>query len=178
MPQLADLQRDLAAALTRGDRGARGPEGMDRETLDRARRGLESKRRRAVAHLLPRLRAVLAGGWEERFRRHASGYAPAGLLPAVDDAWELAAHLARDPEPAVAVAARDDLAILRLRWVRQEPGTGRLRERRGPLIVRLRTPRPLLLVKLPGAPGRVWHLADPLDRLWKSGDTFPLRGEM
>lgn len=175
MPPLADLQRDLAATLS--GRGP-GPQGMDPQALARARRGLESKRRRAVAHLVPRLRAALGEGFADRFRRHATAYAPAGLLPAVDDAWELAASLARDPEPAVAVAARDDLAILRLRWVRKEAGTGRFRERRGPLIVRIHTPRPLVLLKLPGSPGRIWRLAGPFARVWKSGLTFPVRGEM
>ncbi len=148
---------------------------MDGEALARARRALEAKRRRAAAPLLPRLRAALGERWAERFHGHTSAYAPAGLLPAVDDAWELAAALARDPERAVAVAAREDLAILRLRWVRQRgpgsSGIGRLRERRGLLIVRIHTPRPLFLLKLPGSPGRIW-------RLWKSGLTFPARGEM
>jgi hypothetical protein len=172
---LADLQRDLAAALAGP---SPGPAGMDGEALARARRGLESKRRRAAAHLLPRLREALGEDWAERFGGHASAYAPAGLLPAVDDAWELAAALARDPERAVALAARDDLAILRLRWVRQTSGLERLRERRGPLIVRIHTPRPLLLVKLPGSPGRIWRLSGPFARVWKSGLVFSVRGEM
>ena len=168
MPPLADLQRDLAAALAGQSPGL---EGMNADALARARRGLESKRRRAAAHLLPRLRTALGDRWAERFGRHAAAYAPAGLLPAVDDAWELAAVLRRDPEPAVALAARDDLAILRLRWVRQTSGMGRIRERRGLLIVRIHTPCPLVLLKLPGSPGRIW-------RLWKSGFISSVGGEM
>src|SRR3954454_10187302 len=84
---LADLQRALAAGLT--GRGP-GPEGMDPEALERARRGLESKRRRAASHLLPQLRGVLGPRWKDRFAEHARRYTPSGLLYHVDDAWELA----------------------------------------------------------------------------------------
>lgn len=151
---LADLQRRLAAGLT--GRGP-GPEGMDPATLERARRGLESKRRRAAAHLLPRLQAALGAGWKDRFAEHAGRYVPSGLLYHVDDAWELAEALGRSPDPETARAARDDLAALRLRWVRgREAGTGRIRERKGFLIARVRRPVRWLLIRLPG--GRVWRL--------------------
>jgi hypothetical protein len=152
---LADLQRHLAAGLT--GRGP-GPEGMDPEALERARRGLESKRRRAAAHLLPRLRAALGAGWKDRFAEHAARHIPTGLLYHVDDAWELAETLARSPDRETTQAARDDLVTLRLRWVRgREAGAGRIRERRGFLIARMRRPVRLLLVRMPGARGRVWR---------------------
>jgi hypothetical protein len=153
---LADLQRRLAAGLT--GRGP-GPEGMDPEALERARRGLESKRRRAASHLLPRLRGVLGPRWKDRFAEHARRYTPSGLLYHVDDAWELARVAARSPERPIVAAARDDLAMLRLRWVRHgEPGIGRIRERRGLVIARVHSPVRLLLVRLPGRKGRVWRL--------------------
>src|SRR6476469_2382745 len=100
---LADLQRRLAAGLT--GRGP-GPEGVDPAALERARLGLESKRRRAAAHLLPRLRAALGVGWKDRFAEHAARYIPSGLLYHVDDAWELAETLARSPDREVVRAAR------------------------------------------------------------------------
>ncbi|MFL6233916.1 MAG: hypothetical protein ACJ76N_12345 [Thermoanaerobaculia bacterium] len=152
---LADLQRALAAGLT--GRGP-GPEGMDPEALERARRGLESKRRRAAAHLLPRLRAALGSRWRERFADHAGVYTPAGLLYHVDDAWELARTAAQRDEREVARAARDDLTMLRLRWVRGKAGIERIRERRGIVIVRVRSPVRLLLIRLPGRDGKVLRI--------------------
>ena len=152
---LADLQRDLAAGLT--GRGP-GPEGMDRRVLERARCGLESKRRRAASPLVSRLREVLGAHWSKRFAQHAAGYTPSGLLYHVDDAWELAESLSRDPDRAITIAARDDLALLRLRWVRRSGSeAGRIRERRGPWIARVRSPVPLLMVRLPGRQGTVWR---------------------
>jgi hypothetical protein len=151
---LADLQRALAAGLT--GRGP-GPEGMDPEALERARRGLESKRRRAAAHLLPRLRAALGSQWKDRFADHAARYVPAGLLYHVDDAWEFGQAAARGPERAVASAARDDLAMMRLRWVRRsQGGIDRIQERRGMVIARVRSPVRMVLVRMPGREGRVW----------------------
>ena len=153
---LADLQRRLAAGLT--GRGP-GPEGMDGEALERARRGLESKRRRAAGHLLPRLRGVLGPRWKDRFTEHAGRYLPSGLLYHVDDAWELAETAAQNQERPVVAAARDDLAMLRLRWIRRrEGGIERIQERRGPLIALVRGPVRLLLVRLPGAQGKIWKL--------------------
>jgi hypothetical protein len=152
---LADLQRRLAAGLT--GRGP-GPEGMDPGALERARLGLESKRRRAAAHLLPRLRAALGAGWKDHFAEHAARYTPSGLLYHVDDAWELAETLARSPDLGIARDARADLVSLRLRWVRgPEAGAGRIRERRGFLIARMQRPIRLLVVRMPGARGRVWR---------------------
>lgn len=157
---LADLQRELAAGLA--GRGP-GPAGMDREILERARRSLESKRRRAAAHLLPGLRAALGTGWKDRFAEHAGRYTPSGLLYHVDDAWELAETLARSPDRRTAAAARDDLAMLRLRWVRgREDGAGRIRERRGPVIALVRRPVRLLVLRTPGARGKIWRF--PLGR--------------
>jgi hypothetical protein len=153
---LADLQRDLAAGLA--GRGP-GPEGMDRETLEHARRGLESKRRRAASHLLPRLQAALGTGWKDRFAEHAARYTPSGLLYHVDDAWEMAGSVAQDPDRGIAAAAQDDLVMLRLRWVRlREAGAERIRERRGPLIALMHSPVRLLLLRLPGAQGKSWRL--------------------
>jgi hypothetical protein len=153
---LADLQRALAAGLT--GRGP-GPEGMDPAALERARRGLESKRRHAAGHLLPRLRAVLGAGWKERFTDHAALYNPSGLLYHVDDAWEMASAAASGQDRRIAAAARDDLAMLRLRWVRRhQEGIERIQERRGIVIVRVRTPARMLLARLPGRAGRVWRL--------------------
>ncbi|HSS48483.1 MAG TPA: hypothetical protein VLX28_06015 [Thermoanaerobaculia bacterium] len=151
---LAELQSSLAAALA--GRGP-GPEEMDAATLERARRSLESKRRRVAAHLLPRLRGVLGLSWAGRFGEHAAEYVPAGLLYHVDDAWELAAKLARKSDPGIAAAARDDLIALRLRWTRRRDSkAGRIRERRGFLFALTRSPRHLI-VRLPGRPGRIWR---------------------
>jgi hypothetical protein len=152
---LAELQRDLAAGLA--GRGP-GPEEMDRGVLERARRGLESKRRRAASPLLPRLREALGDPWPERFAEHAACYTPSGLLYHVDDAWELAEVLSRDPDRELSTAAREDLALLCLRWVRRRGSeAGRIRERWGPWIARVRKPLPLLLVRLPGRRGTVWR---------------------
>jgi hypothetical protein len=153
---LADLQRHLAAGLA--GRGP-GPEGMDREALERARRSLESKRRRAASHLLPRLRAALGTGWKDRFAEHAARYTPSGFLYHVDDAWEMAGTLAQGPDRRSAAAAQDDLVMLRLRWVRRsEAGAERIRERRGPLIALVRSPVRVLVLRLPGTQGKIWHL--------------------
>jgi hypothetical protein len=153
---LAELQRHLAAGLS--GRGP-GPAGMDGEALERARRGLESKRRRAASHLLPRLRAALGTGWKDRFATHAVRYTPSGLLYHVDDAWEMAATVAQDPDRRIAAAAQDDLVMLRLRWVRRrEAGAERIRERRGPLIALVRSPACLLVLRLPGAQGKIWRI--------------------
>jgi hypothetical protein len=156
---LADLQRALAAGLT--GRGP-GPEGMDPEALERARRGLESKRRRAAAHLLPRLRAALGPHWKEYFTAHAARYIPTGLLYHVDDAWELARIAVSDPKREIASAARDDLALLRLRWIRRgQSGIERIQERRGMVIALVRRPVRMLLIRLPGREGRVFRLYPP-----------------
>jgi hypothetical protein len=156
---LADLQRALAAGLT--GRGP-GPEGMDPEALERARRGLESKRRRAAAHLLPRLRVALGAHWKEYFAAHAARYLPTGLLYHVDDAWELARTAAQKDERAIAAAARDDLAMLRLRWVRRgRSGIERIQERRGMVIARVRSPVRVVLIRLPGREGRIVRLYPP-----------------
>jgi hypothetical protein len=153
---LAELQRDLAAGLA--GRGP-GPEGMDREALERARRSLESKRRRAASHLLPRLRAALETGWKERFAAHATRYTPSGLLYHVDDAWEMAESAAQDPDRGIAAAAQDDLVTLRLRWVRRrEAGAERIRERRGMLIALVRSPVRWLVFRMPGTGGKVWRI--------------------
>lgn len=153
---LADLQRELAASLAAGARYA--PEGLDATALGRARRALESKRRQAARHLLPRLRAALGECWEERFHAHASRYAPAGLLHHVDDAWEMAEGIARE-DPVLRSAALDDLLSLRLRWTRnRKEDAGRIRERRGLLVAIRRGPPRKLLVRLPGIRGRVLSL--------------------
>jgi len=154
--KLADLQRALAAGLT--GRGP-GPEGMDPEALERARRGLESKRRRAAAHLLPRLRAALGSHWKEYFAAHAARYIPTGLLYHVDDAWEMAQMAAQSEEREAAGAARDDLAMMRLRWVRRDrAGIERIRERRGMVIAVVRSPARMVLIRLPGREGRVLRI--------------------
>src|SRR5262245_51545135 len=116
---LADLQRQLAASLAgRGD----APAGLDPAEIDRARRSLESKRRRAAGHLLPRLHQALGDAWAARFHQHATAYVPTGMLHHVDDAWELAATLRRHPDRRVAHAAHDDLVMLRLRYRRNRRG--------------------------------------------------------
>ena len=152
---LGEMQRRLAASLA-GNGPA--PAGLDEDAVDRARQGLEVKRRRAAAHLLPRLRSALADAWTARFHEHARRYNPAGMLHHVDDAWELAETLLRHPDPPVACAAHDDLVSLRLRFERdREAGAERIRERRGPVVAMMRAPR-LLVVRMPGPDGKVWYL--------------------
>jgi hypothetical protein len=120
--------------------------------------GLETRRRRAAAHFLPRLRGALGDAWAARFREHAGRYNPACLLHPVDDAWELAETLLRHPDAQVACAAHDDLVSLRLRFERgSQAGAERIRERRGPVVALMRTPR-LLVVRMPGPEGKVWYL--------------------
>jgi hypothetical protein len=89
--QLADLQRALAASLT--GRSA-PPAGCSTSSIERARRALAAKRRRAVRQLLPRTAAALKDRWDDCWQPHCDHYAPSGMLYHVDDAWELAAHLA------------------------------------------------------------------------------------
>ena len=118
----------------------------------------EDQRRRAASQLLPRLRSALGDLWASRFREHTARYVPAGLLHPVDDAWELAEALLRHPDPQVACAAHDDLVSLRLRFERApQAGTGRIRERRGPLLALMRAPR-LLVLRMPGPAAKVWYL--------------------
>lgn len=119
---------------------------------------LDDQRRRAAAQLLPRLRSALGETWATRFREHVERYSPAAPPHPVDDAWELAEALQRHPDPQVACAAHDDLVALRLRFERdREAGAERIRERRGPLLALMRTPR-LLVVRMPGPAGRVWYV--------------------
>jgi hypothetical protein len=129
------------------------------EGAESAREGLETRRRRAAAHFLPRLRSALGVTWTARFREHATRYDPAGSLHPVDDAWELAEALLRHPDPQVACAAHDDLVTLRLRFERdRRAGAERIRERRGPVVALMRTPTRLLVVRMPGPDGKVWYL--------------------
>ena len=152
---LGEMQRRLAASLA--GKGP-APAGLDEGTVDRARRGLESKRCRAAAHLLPRLRSTLGDAWTARFHEHARRYNPTGMLHHVDDAWELAETLLHHPDPPVVCAAHDDLVSLRLRYERdRQVGAERIRERRGPMVALMRTPR-LLVVRMPGPGGKVWYL--------------------
>ena len=154
--QLDDLQRNLAASLAGL---AQNPEGCDERALDQVRRSLEAKRRRAAGHLLPRLHTALGPDWPVRFHQHAAAYSPSGLLYHVDDAWELAERLARDPDPRIAGAAHDDLISLRLRYTRDpRAGAGRIGERRTPLVAVMRTPSRTLVVRMPGPECRVWYL--------------------
>lgn len=153
---LADVQRQLAASLA-GSGPA--PTGLDEGAVERTRRSLEAKRRRAAGHLLPRLRSTLGDGWAASFHEHAGRYNPAGMLHHVDDAWELAEALLRHPDPQVACAAHDDLVGLRLRFERdRRAGAERIRERRGPVVALMRTPTRLLVVRMPGPDGKVWYL--------------------
>lgn len=151
---LGDLQRDLAASLA-GREPA--PEGLDPAAVAWTRDTLESRRRRAACHLLPRLRTALGPSWATRFREHAERYTPAGLLHHVDDAWAFAETMER--EPGLRQAAQDDLVSLRLRYVRDpRQDAHRIRERRGPLLAMLHTPQRAMVLKLPGTPGRLWFL--------------------
>jgi hypothetical protein len=157
--RLEDLQRELAAALTGREKA---PVGVNPEALERTRRSLESKRRSAAAHLLPRTRAALGATWAERFRQHAATYAPDGQLHHIDDAWELAETLEHTPDPTLCQAAHDDLIHLRLRYTRDRNARAdRIRERRAPLVAVVHTPTPTLIVRGPGAGGRVWTLRWP-----------------
>ena len=157
--RLEDLQRELAAALTGREKA---PVGVNPDALERTRRSLESKRRSAAAHLLPRTRAALGATWAERFRQHATQYTPDGLLHHIDDAWELAETLEHVPDPVLAQAAHDDLTHLRLRYTRDRNARAdRISERRAPLVAVVHTPTPTLIVRGPGAPGRVWTLRWP-----------------
>lgn len=154
--QLDEIQRLLAESLA-----GHGPvpAGLDEKAVDRARRGLESKRRRAAGNFLPRLRSTLGDHWTQRFAEHAARYNPVGMLHHVDDAWQLAESLLRHPDPQVACAAHDDLVSLRLRFERDCRFTAeRIRERRTPLVALMRSAPRLLVVRMPGANGRVWYL--------------------
>ncbi len=158
--RLADLQKSLAAGLLSAHHPA--PEGLAEAAVARSRRALIAKRRQAVAHLLPRLRAALGTAWNDRFVRHAETYAPSGLLHHVDDAWQLAATVVHDSGTAdrpLAAAARDDLVLLRLRYARdRKAGAHRIHERRSPLIALVRTPVRQLIVRMPGVDGRIWSM--------------------
>jgi hypothetical protein len=153
---LADLQKQLAASLTgRGET----PAGLEETAVERARRSLESKRRRVAAHLLPRLRQALGDAWLACFHEHAAAYNPTGMLHHVDDAWELAETLRRHPAPPVARAAHDDLLMLKLRYKRdRRSGAERIRERRGLVVGLLWTPIRRIVVRWPGRGGRVWSV--------------------
>ena len=157
---LADLQKQLAASLAgQGET----PPGLEETTVDRARRSLESKRRRAAAHLLPRLRAALGDAWKAHFHEHAAAYNPTGMLHHVDDAWELAETLRRHPDRQVAWAAHDDLVMLKLHYQRdRRAGAERIRERRGLVVALVRTPVRRIMVRWPGRGGRVWSLRLPV----------------
>ena len=151
--ELGGLQRDLSlqSAVQSFDTGA----------FAWAQGALEVKRRRAAAHLLPRLRNSLgAQAWVTLFHEHMARYTPAGMLHHVDDAWAFAESIERtDQDPNVCLAAQDDLVSLRLRYVRDPRQKAfRIRERRGPLLAMLHTPQRAMVVKLPGTPGRLWYV--------------------
>lgn len=157
--RLEDLQRDLAAALAGRETA---PAGVNPDALERTHRSLLSKRRNAAAHLLPRTRAALGATWADRFRHHATQYTPDGLLHHIDDAWELAETLEQSPDRTLAQAAHDDLTHLRLRYTRDRHARAdRIRERRAPLVALVRTPSPTLIVRGPGAGGKVWMVRWP-----------------
>lgn len=156
---LEQLQRELAASLA--GRGP-SPAGLDERAVERTRRSLESKRRRAAAHLLPHCRKALGSAWAQRFHDHARQYVPDGLLHHVDDAWELAETLRREGGPDLRDAANSDRTALKLRYVRDpKAGGDRIRERRGFLLSWIRRPHRALVVRLPGDPGRIWTLRLP-----------------
>ena len=122
---------------------------------------LETKRRRAAGHFLPRLRNSLgAQAWVTLFHEHLARYAPAGMHHDVDDAWAFAESIERTAQdPNVCLAAQDDLVSLRLRYVRDPKQKAfRIRERRGPLLALLHTPQRAMVVKLPGNPGKLWYV--------------------
>jgi hypothetical protein len=151
--ELGGLQRDLAVpdAVQSFDTGA----------FAWAQGALETKRRRAAGHLLPRLRNSLgAQAWVTLFHEHLARYTPAGMLHHVDDAWAFAESIERTTQDtSVYLAAQDDLVSLRLRYVRDPKQKAfRIRERRGPLLAMLHTPQRAMVVKLPGTPGRLWYV--------------------
>lgn len=151
--ELGGLQRDLSreSAVQSFDTGA----------FAWAQGTLEVKRRRAAAHLLPRLRNSLGvQAWVTLFHEHMARYTPAGMLHHVDDAWAFAESIeCTTQDPDVYLAAQDDLVSLRLRYVRDPRQKAfRIRERRGPLLAMLHTPQRAMVVKLPGTPGKLWYL--------------------
>lgn len=175
--RLADLQASLAASLAAG---RPAPAGCDARSLERARRALIAKRRRAAGHLLPRVRAALGKAWSERFTDHAGSYNPCGQLHHVDDAWELAETLCREDNPRLAAAAHDDLVGLRLRFVRRRSASaGRIRERRGLLVARLLSAPDRIVIRLPGSGRRVIEIpwALPPDPSPASPSPSPGEGE-
>jgi hypothetical protein len=153
---LEDLQRRLAASLAGRPEG---PEGLDSRALDRARSSLEAKRRRAAGHLLPLLRNALGADWSRRFHEHCRSYNPAGGLHHVDDAWAFAEAVLQESDPGLAPAAHDDLLTLRLRWIRDPAaGAARIRERRMLFVALSRKNPRFLVLRLPGASGRVFRV--------------------
>lgn len=169
MRALSDLQtqlaRSLAGTLTApGAGGEAGAASVEPAQLAHARAGLEVKRRRAAARLLPTIRAALGSRWRQAFERHARTYQPVGLLYHVDDAWEFAASWARHPDRTLRFAARLDVLSLRLHYVRsRRRHTYRIRERRWPMLVM--TPGTLgIIVALPGVRPRLWRFPGTLPR--------------
>lgn len=162
--ELGDLQRSSVPQPARASRQPApepAPGGFDTGAFAWAQDELETKRRRAAGHFLPRLRNSLgAKGWVTLFHEHAAAYTPAGMLHDVDDAWALAESVERTTqEPDVYLAAQDDLVALRLRYVRDPKQKAfRIRERRGPLLAMMHTPQRAMVVKLPGTPGKLWYL--------------------
>jgi hypothetical protein len=150
--ELRDLQRELANELS-GASPTSPRSGPDPGVLD-------VSRRRAAGHLLPRLKCILGIAWPSRFHQHAERYSPAGSIQQVDDAWEFAETVAREASDLkLRLAAHDDLAGLRLRYARDpRQETGRIQERRGPVLALLHTPQRAMVVKLPGTPGRLWYV--------------------
>ncbi|HVG08383.1 MAG TPA: hypothetical protein VNM67_11805 [Thermoanaerobaculia bacterium] len=147
--ELGSLQHDITI------------QSFDTGTFAWAQDGLETKRRRAAGHLVPRLRNSLgAQAWVTLFHEHMARYTPAGMLHHVDDAWAFAESIERTTQnPDIYLAGQDDLVSLRLRYVRDPKQTAfRIRERRGPLLAMLHTPQRAMVVKLPGTPGRLWYV--------------------
>ena len=168
--RLTDLQRALASSLT--GRSA-PPEGCDCTEIERARRSLATKRRRAAGHLLPRITRALGARWRVRFHDHVLTYVPQGLLYHVDDAWAFAQLLVAAADLPLRAAARDDLLALRLRYVRSHrAGAKRIRERRAPLLAVTATGRRALICRLPGAAGSVCRI--PLG--WRPDAHEPYEG--
>ena len=151
--ELGGLQRDLSRDSS--------VQSFDTGAFAWAQGALEVKRRRAAAHLLPRLRNSLgAQAWVTLFHEHVARYTPAGMLHHVDDAWAFAESIERTTQDSdIYLAAQDDLVSLRLRYVRDPKQQAfRIRERRGPLLAMLHTPQRAMVVKLPGTPGRLWYV--------------------